>query len=178
MVSLRMIVGVLVAQWQTYLTAELLLASSISSRPITFTFGLIPSEKAWTTLSPSYGLNNTKTCGTLLEKQGLTRVKFFHGLLHVEVPVLADQQKLIYISSKRTQDEVWKTSRERWMIGTDRESQGNRCHLRDLMTMMTTVLLQGWLWHWIAHESWYTINQRNWTEGDQNNILCIDNNNM
>ena len=27
---------------------------------------------------------------------------------------------------------------------------------------ITTVLLQRWLWHQIAHKSWYVIKQRNW----------------
>ena len=36
-----------------------------------------------------------------------------------DVPVSADLQELIYISSVRTLSVVWKTYRERWMIGTD-----------------------------------------------------------
>ena len=36
-------------------------ARSNSDRPITFTFGLIPSGKAWTPYPPIYGLNS-KTC--------------------------------------------------------------------------------------------------------------------
>ena len=31
---------------------------------------------------------------------------FFYGALHIDVPMLADQQKLIYISSVQTQDEI------------------------------------------------------------------------
>ena len=41
--------------------------------------------------------------------------------LHMDVPVLADQQELTYNSSVRTQNVVWKTCRERWMIGTNDE---------------------------------------------------------
>ena len=33
-------------------------------------------------------------------------VTFFYGLLHIDVPVLADQQERIYISSVRTQSNL------------------------------------------------------------------------
>ena len=48
---------------------------------------------------------------------------FFDGPLHMDVPVLVDQQELIYISSVRTQDVIWKTYRERWIIGIERERE-------------------------------------------------------
>ena len=35
-----------------------------------------------------------KICGTLLEKQRQTHVTFFYGPLHMDMPVLTDQQKL------------------------------------------------------------------------------------
>ena len=47
-----------------------------------------------------------KTCGTLLEKQGQTRVTFIYGSPRIDVPVLVDQQGLIYITSVRTLDVV------------------------------------------------------------------------
>ena len=46
-------------------------------------------------------------------------VTFSYGPLHMDVPVLADQQEPTYNSSVRTQDVVWITCRERWMIGTN-----------------------------------------------------------
>ena len=50
---------------------------------------------------------------------------FSYRPLHMDVPVLADQQEFPYDSSVQTQDEVLKTCRERWMIGTIGENQGN-----------------------------------------------------
>ena len=47
------------------------------------------------------------------------QVTFSDGLLHVDVPVLDDQQALIYFSSVWTLNKDWRTYRERWMIGTD-----------------------------------------------------------
>ena len=44
----------------------------------------------------------------------------------MDVPVLADQQELIYISSVRTQDVVWKTCQEQWMIGMDEEKESGK----------------------------------------------------
>ena len=44
----------------------------------------------------------------------------------MDVPVLDDQQRLIYFSSVRTLDVVWKTCRERWLIGTEREKERER----------------------------------------------------
>ena len=44
---------------------------------------------------------------------------FFYGTLLMDMPVLVDQQELIYINRVRIQDLVWKTGRERWMIGTN-----------------------------------------------------------
>ena len=53
-------------------------------------------------------------------------VMFFYEPLHMDEPVLADQQKPIYISSVKTQHIVWKTFHEWWMIGTDGESESGR----------------------------------------------------
>ena len=51
---------------------------------------------------------------------------FFYGLLHMDLPVLAEQQELIYICSMRTQNVVWMTCRERWVIGTDGEMKSKK----------------------------------------------------
>ena len=63
----------------------------------------------------------------------------------MDVPALANQQELIYISSVQTQDIIWKTCRERWMRGTDwereRESQGNACCQRELIIMKFDLML-------------------------------------
>ena len=40
--------------------------------------------------------------------------------------VLTDQEELIYISSVRTQDAVWKTCRDQWMIGTDEKRESEK----------------------------------------------------
>ena len=50
-------------------------------------------------------------------------VTFFFGPLHMDVPVLADQQESIYISFVQTQGVVWRTCRERWTIGMDGEKE-------------------------------------------------------
>ena len=42
---------------------------------------------------------------------------------YMDVPALVYQQELIYISPVRTQNIVWKTCRERWMIGTGEERE-------------------------------------------------------
>ena len=61
-------------------------------------------------------------------------------LLHMDMPVLAGQQELNYISSVQTQDVVC-TNRLR---GTDREreSQGNLCTQHDLMMINISNRLQ------------------------------------
>ena len=41
----------------------------------------------------------------------------------MDIPVLADQQERMYISSLRTQNVVWKTCREQWTIGMDEERE-------------------------------------------------------
>ena len=61
----------------------------------------------------------------VLEKRGRTN----KWPLQMDVQELADQPEHIDISSVWTQDIVWKTCRERLMIGTggERESQENSC---------------------------------------------------
>ena len=44
----------------------------------------------------------------------------------MDVRVLAYHQKLIYISSVQTQDVVWKSCQEQWMIGMDRERESEK----------------------------------------------------
>ena len=54
---------------------------------------------------------------------------FSYEPLHMDVPVIVDQQELISISSLWTQDVVWKKCREGWMIGINKvkKSQENLC---------------------------------------------------
>ena len=64
----------------------------------------------------------------------------FYRPRYIDVQVLADQQELIYICSMQTQDIVWKTCRDRLMIGTggERESGGggNLCCQHDSIIMI------------------------------------------
>ena len=69
----------------------------------------------------------------------------------MNVAVLADQQEFILINTVRTQDVVWTTCRERWLIETngeretererererERENQGNPCWKRFLIMIMS-----------------------------------------
>ena len=54
---------------------------------------------------------------------------------NIDVPVLANQQELIYISSVWTQDIIWKTCQEKWMIRTDGEKERVRkiCAISTMM---------------------------------------------
>ena len=74
----------------------------------------------------------------------LPKVMFSNGPLYMDVPVLAKQQELIYVSSVQTQDAIWKICREWWLIGIDgereREHQGNPCYQSDLMMMMMMII--------------------------------------
>ena len=47
----------------------------------------------------------------------------------MDVPVLVKYLELIYTRSVWTLDVVWKTCRERWMIGTDIERESGRSML-------------------------------------------------
>ena len=60
---------------------------------------------------------------TLLKKQGGTHEMIFNRPQHMDMPVLTDQQELIYISSVQTQDIVWKTCQEQWMKEIDGEKE-------------------------------------------------------
>ena len=54
---------------------------------------------------------------------------FFYGPLHMNVPVLVNQQELIYISSVQTQDVVRKTYWTQWIIGMERERDSGKSML-------------------------------------------------
>ena len=70
-----------------------------------------------------------------------SNMTFIYGLLHMEIPVLADQQELIYISSVQIQNVVWKTCQEWWMIGTDgeRESESGKSVMMMMISAMGNV---------------------------------------
>ena len=51
----------------------------------------------------------------------------FYGLLHMDTPVLANQQKLAFISSVRTLDAIL-THQERWPVGTDGEIESKNSY--------------------------------------------------
>ena len=50
----------------------------------------------------------------------------FYEPLNIDMPGLANQQELIYISSVWTQDLVWRTCWEKWMIGTDGKRESGK----------------------------------------------------
>ena len=73
-------------------------------------------------LLPSQKLSKTnKTCGSL-EKQGRT----YKWRSSMNLPVFADQQDLAYNSSPHTQDVIYKTCQEWWMLGTDEERESGK----------------------------------------------------
>ena len=61
--------------------------------------------------------------GTAGETRMNLEVIFFYGSLHMDVSVLTNQQELINIISVQTQDVVWKTCRDWWMMGMDEERE-------------------------------------------------------
>ena len=78
-----------------------------------------------------------------LQKGDELKIPFFCGFLHMDMPVLADQQELIDFSSVRSLYVVWKTCCERWMIGErereivkERESRWNPSSQRDFTKMI------------------------------------------
>ena len=50
---------------------------------------------------------------------------FFHVALYMNMPVLADLQELIYISSLQAKNLIWKLCRERWVIGMQIDDDEN-----------------------------------------------------
>ena len=53
---------------------------------------------------------------------------FFYGSLHIDVPVLADQQELTYIISAQTKDLIWK-----WRMGErQRERERERERVKEM----------------------------------------------
>ena len=48
---------------------------------------------------------------------------FFYGPLHIDVPVLSNQQEVTHNSCVRAQGVVWKTCRERWRIRMGGETE-------------------------------------------------------
>ena len=69
---------------------------------------------------------------------------FSFGLFHLDVLVLVDKQELSNNSFLRKEDVVWKTSLERWMVGTNEE------RVKDINASGTTWWWWWWWWWW-----WY-----------------------
>ena len=83
----------------------------------------------------SHGNLSLAALGHCRRRRTNSLVTLFNGPRYMDVPVLANQQEIIYISSVWTQDVFWKTYRERWTIETngEKESQWNPCRQCDLM---------------------------------------------
>ena len=60
---------------------------------------------------------------TSWETKTKSSATYFYAPQHMDVPVLADCWRLIYISSVRTLDVVWRTWWDQWMIGTGIEKE-------------------------------------------------------
>ena len=56
-------------------------------------------------------------------------VKFLYGPLHMDIPVLANQQELTYNTPVWTQGIVWKTCQKLWMMGTNGERESGKSML-------------------------------------------------
>ena len=65
----------------------------------------------------------------------------------MDMPDLANQQERTYISFVRTQDVVWQTYQERWMIGMNGERERvKKIHASNLMMMMTYIYMYIYLY--------------------------------
>ena len=59
-------------------------------------------------------------CGTFAgEARTNLWMTFFSGFKQMDMPVLADQQELIYISSVQIEDVIWRSRQERCIIEKD-----------------------------------------------------------
>ena len=93
---------------------------------------------------------------TVGETKGNSEVTFFYGPPHMDAPILANRQELIYISSVRTQGVVWRTLWKRWIIGTDgererereRETNREREREREIYAYRATWWWWWWWWWW------------------------------
>ena len=81
--------------------------------------------------------------------------------------VLADQKKLAQNSSARTQDTVWKTCREQWMIETDGERERERERVKEIRVCGET-----WWWWWYIYI--YIVIHRQTVSFYQNSSVWLD----
>ena len=68
---------------------------------------------------------------TVGEARTNSLAKFFYGLLHMDVPVLADQQKLTWIRYVQTLDVIWRICWEWWIIGMDGKRESGKSVLSE-----------------------------------------------
>ena len=73
----------------------------------------------------------------MLDTAGEARISikatFSNRPLHTDVPVLADQQELTCNIYGQTEVVVWKTCRERWMIGVNGERKSEKSVLTEII---------------------------------------------
>ena len=74
------------------------------------------------------------------EVRANSKVMFSYGLLHIDVPVLANQQRLKYTSYVQTLDAVKRTCKEQWKIGREWERESDK-GLRAIDTMMMMICM-------------------------------------
>ena len=55
--------------------------------------------------------------GSVREESTNSKEKFYYGLLHMDTPLLADQQKLLYFSMMEKLDAVLRTYKVCWPVG-------------------------------------------------------------
>ena len=79
-----------------------------------------------------------KTCYSPGEVVSNFICDIFYRPLQMDLPVLADELESIHIISMRTQNVVWKTCLERWIIGTERERERERERVRKIRTICST----------------------------------------
>ena len=96
----------------------------------------------WHPISKTIKVRQTKHAGHCWRSKYKLISVFSYGPLHMNMLVLANQQELTYNSSAQTQDVVWKTCPEQWMVGMDRE--------RERVWEICACSVTWWWWSW-----WY-----------------------
>ena len=94
-----------------------------------------------TTNLENHQSNSSKICRALLEKDDLIR-DFPNELLHMDTPVVINQQRLTFINSVPTLDAIKRIYQEKWSIGTDGENESREsmlllCHKKEEDTYST-----------------------------------------
>ena len=104
-------------------TIRIISSLKIRTHPLIYIYEILLKQQLYYHIAPISQTIQVRWIRHAAHCWKIRDMKISCELLHMDTPVLASQQKLIFISSVQTLNADWRTCQKWWMIGIDGEKE-------------------------------------------------------